>query len=92
MTELDVIGKKICTCFEAMTAAVKETGLTQEEIARFREFLDKQDTVMPMTDPTAYIRGGHDAIEFAQARLTAVKNCMTINETEQAFLKARQGR
>jgi len=92
MTELTEIGDKICFCFNAITAAVKETGLTAEDLARFERYLDQQETMMPMTDPTQYMRGGQAAIELGQARAIAVKNCMLINEAEQAIIKINEGK
>jgi hypothetical protein len=92
MTELTKIGEKICTCFDAINAAIVDLGLTTEEIALFEKYLDQQETAMPMTDPTTYMRGGQAAIELAQARTIAVKNCMLINEAEQAIIKINTNR
>lgn len=90
MTELNEIGEKICFCFTAITAALKETGLTAEDLAQFERYLDRQETMMPMTDPTTYIHGGQAGIELAQARAIAVKNCMLINEAEQAIINHKK--
>ncbi len=92
MTELDKIGEKVRICFDAITAALEETGLTAEEIAQFQEYLDRQDAIMPLTDPTQYIRGGQEAIVVARERVTAVKNCLLIREIELEIIKVRKGR
>lgn len=85
MTELEEIGTKICTCFDAISTVIESVNLTTEEIDRFGRYLDELEISMPITDPTQYLHGGQAAIALGQSRAIAVKNCILILEAELAI-------
>ncbi len=78
LTELTVIGAKISTSYDALAAAVKSLGLTEDELRAFQEYLQEQDTVMPLTDPTRYRDMGSAAIVQAGKRVEVLLDALPL--------------
>lgn len=76
--ELTEIGTAIDNIITESKRILLHTGLKTEDLDAFEEYLDHQDVVMPLLNPTAYMHGGAKAIPIAQSRLEAVRKLMEV--------------
>ena len=65
------LGAKIGNTIDLIRTKVD--GISDEELAEFENYLTSLDTTMPVTDPSLYIRRGHDDIGKAGARLRLIR-------------------
>lgn len=89
ITELTVIGAKVNTCFDALTMVVSSMGLTEDELKDFADYLDEQDTFLPMRDPTTYRDGGSTAIELAKKRVEILQAALPALDREKGIMSRK---
>jgi len=65
MTE---IGGRIAECFSIINAAVQGSCLTNEDLAKFLEYVEHQDSFLPLFNPTLYRDHGAKWIPIARER------------------------
>jgi hypothetical protein len=76
--ELSDIGTSINTIITESRRVILHTGLRKEDLDAFEEYLEHQDTVMPLLNPTEYMHGGAKAIPIAQSRVEAIRKMMEV--------------
>lgn len=67
--ELNNIGNRINLCI-----SVVERLISIEELNEFQKFIDEQEAIFPLLNPTAYMACGCDALSLANKRVKALKN------------------
>jgi len=77
MKELIEIGKKI----NKAIMAVKEVGLTQEEISKFAKFINHQETIQPLVDPTNFYKNSK-MFDMAKKKLEVLKPIINLEEKD----------
>jgi hypothetical protein len=76
--ELTEIGASIDKIITESNRVLQHTGLRKEDLDTFAEYLEEQDALMPMLNPTAYMNGGAKAIPLAKARVEVVRKLMAV--------------
>lgn len=77
--ELNNIGNRINLCI-----SIVETTISIEELNEFQKYIDEQEAIFPLLNPTAYMAGGSDALSLANKRVKALKNLLKILSSENA--------
>lgn len=54
MSELDIIGIQIGACIQQIIEMVQQSGLTQEDLNKFEQYVNRQESIGAIFDPTAY--------------------------------------
>jgi hypothetical protein len=80
--ELTEIGASIDKVITESKRVLQHTELKKDELDAFAQYLEEQDAMMPMLNPTAYMQGGAKAIPIAKARVEAVRKLMAVLATE----------
>jgi len=62
------IGGRIAECFNIIDAAVLGSCLTNEDLAKFLEYVEHQDSFLPLFNPTLYRDQGAKTIPIARER------------------------
>lgn len=62
------IGGRVAECFRVVDTAVRESGLTNEDLAKFLEYVEHQDSFLPLFNPTLYRDAGAKTIPIARER------------------------
>ena len=62
------IGGRIAECFTIIDAAVQGSCLTDEDLAKFLEYVECQDALLPLFNPTLYRDAGQKTIPIARER------------------------
>jgi len=65
------IGIKIGKCFDTLQEVVD--SISADELSDFGQYLEHMDTVMPVTDPTLYMRRGMNDVTQARQRLAILR-------------------
>ena len=78
MIELLAIGIKINKAIEA----IWKYGLTIEELEEFEEYINRQETVMPLTDPSSF-RKHSKLFDKAKERVRLLKPVIKLKEEEE---------
>lgn len=76
--ELVEIGASIDQIVKESNRILQHTGLTKADLAAFERYLEEQDALMPMMNPTAWMQGGAKAIPLAKARVELVRKIMDV--------------
>lgn len=76
MSELTVIGIKINNAIKA----VKDSGLTVEELEIFENYITHQETVAPILDPTLIIKLGFSMFDQAKKRIELLKPILELED------------
>lgn len=76
MSELTVIGIKINNAIKA----VKDSGLTVEELEIFEDYIRHQETCAPILDPTLIIKLGFAIFDQAKKRIELLKPILKLEE------------
>lgn len=76
--ELVEIGASIDKIITESNRVLQHTGIQKEDLDAFASYLEEQDTLMPMLNPTAYMQGGAKAIPLAKARVELVRKLMEV--------------
>jgi hypothetical protein len=63
---------------EAINGAIAESDLKKEDLDAFTEYLENQDVLMPLLNPTAYKRLGANGIPLAQARVEVIRKLIEV--------------
>jgi len=77
MSELLAIGIKINKAIEA----IWKHGLTIEELEEFEDYINRQETVMPLTDPSSFQKHGK-LFDKAKERIRLLKPVIELKEKE----------
>ncbi len=62
------IGEKIGLVMQSLAINIVAMDLTRSDIEAFMAYLDEQDAIMPLIDPTAWQRAGRHGIPKAKRR------------------------
>ena len=76
--ELTEIGASIDKIITESRRVLFHTGLQKEDLDAFADYLEEQDTLMPMLNPTAYMQGGSKGIPLAKARVEMIRKLMEV--------------
>ncbi len=68
LENLKEIAKKICKAYEAVA-----NGITPNELDVFESYVSQQEVMVPLLDPTGYMRGKDKLINAARRRVEALK-------------------
>ena len=77
MIELLAIGLKINKAIEVAW----NFGLTIKELEKFEEYINRQETVMPLTDPSSFQKHGK-LFNKAKERIELLKSIIKLKEKE----------
>lgn len=78
------IGSRIGETFTQIEMIIMITGLTLEDLKKFDAYLDNQDTMMPLINPTYWMKGGDKQIKEARERVEALRSIIPVIEKDMA--------
>ncbi len=67
LEELNEIAKRISIAYEGVSAVI-----SKEEVENFAKYVEEQDTMMPLLNPTNYMNGGHENLQKVHKRIEAL--------------------
>lgn len=82
--ELDIgeIGKRIGKVIAITQTALALSGLTGEHLSQMARYVEQQETIGPLMDPTRFARGnGFESVKRVRARVRVLKSVMELRDT-----------
>lgn len=72
------IAQAVAIVIRTAQQAIEATGLTADDMDRFFEEHARSDALMPLVDPTAWMRGGKEELDAIRHRGNLVRSLVTL--------------
>lgn len=72
------VSQAVALVIRTAQQAIEQVGLTEADVTQFLDEAVRTETLMPLVDPTGWLRGGQEAIDEGKARGGVVRRLLAL--------------